>query len=127
MFGVPDSVNEQLTEKVNEVFLDIGEKPCFEVIRLGRHSSSSSPRKARPVKVTFSSSSIATHILSRSPNLKKSAKYQSVFICPDMSPEQRAKRRELVLEKKSLAAKEPDKKHFIRRGTVCSVGTKTKG
>ncbi len=101
LFGLPDSLNEQLTDKVNEVFQEIGEKPRFEASRLGFSSSSGSSKKVRPVKVTFSSSTIATQILSRSRNLKKSVKYQSVFPTLLRAPDSEGLRHKSVTNPKS--------------------------
>lgn len=121
VFGLAESAKENLSDKVSVVFQDIGEKPRFEACRLGKSSNSDSTKKVRPVKVTLSSSTIASQILSKSRKLKKTVNHQSVFICPDRSPDQRLKHKELVLEMKAKATEEPNKKHFIRRGTVWSI------
>ena len=88
----------------------------FEVIRLG----SSTSGKTRPVKVTTSSSIYAHQILRRRSALKESEKFSSVFIAPDRTFEERQERRELVTELKRRVSDDSSRRHFIRRGEVCS-------
>ena len=123
LFGLAESPNEKLSDRVSEVFQDVGEKPRFEACRLGKSSSSDDTKKVRPVRVTLSSSTIASHILSKSRKLKNTVNHQTVFICPDRTPDQRLKHKELVLEMRAKETEEPSKKHFIRRGKVWSIDT----
>jgi hypothetical protein len=120
VFGLAENNKENLSDKISAVFQDIGEKPRFEACRLGATSSGDDKKKIRPVKVTVSSSMIASQILSKSRKLSKTVDHSSVFICPDRSPDQRAKHRELVLEMRAREDAEPTKKHFIKRGAVYS-------
>ena len=121
IFGLAESGKENLNDKVTAVLQDIGEKPRFEACRLGAPGSSDDTEKVRPVKVTVSSSLIASQILSKSRKLKNSVDHTNVFICPDRSPEQQVKQRELVKELRARQAAEPRKKHFIKNGTVHSI------
>ncbi len=50
VFGMPEETDEQLCDKVSEVFEHLGEKPRIEASRLGKKSSSSINR---PDKVTL--------------------------------------------------------------------------
>ena len=119
VFGLQDpGAHEDLRVKVCDVFLEIGEQPRVEASRLGKVTSGG---KARPVKVSLSSSHAVNQILSKARNLKQSKKYSKVFICPDRSPAQRIKHRELVDELKKKDTEEPKKRHFIRRGRVVSA------
>ena len=120
VFGLPESSDEQLCEKIGEVFQEIEEKPRIEASRLGKKSSSN-PETVRPVKVTLSSSLIATQILVKARNLRKADKFKSVFICPDRSLEQRVEHRKLVIELRTKSKEDPSKRHFIRGGIICSV------
>ena len=65
-------------------------------------------------------------VLSKATNLRKSDQYKSVFISLDRNPEERLKHGELVKEMKSKKVTEPNKKHFIRRGKVCSIESAVK-
>ena len=75
----------------------------------------------RPVKVTLSSSTIVQQILVKSRKLRLSAKYNTVFLSPDRTAEQRAQQRELVQELKKKTDAEPLKRHFIKGGQIVSV------
>ena len=56
IFGLPEKKNENVEERVQEVFQEIGLKPTLQANRVGKISEKSK----RPVKV-FLSSSIAVH------------------------------------------------------------------
>ena len=118
IFGLSEEEDEQLCDRVGQVFLDIGEKPRIEACRLGRVRRTG---KVRPVKVTLSSATSVNQILIKAKNLKESSKYGSVFICPDRSPVQRAQHKQLVEELKRRSGEDKLKRHFIRGGKVCSV------
>jgi hypothetical protein len=60
-------------------------------------------------------------ILIKARKLKTSEHYGKVYICPDLSEEQRTERRELVREQKRRAEENPNMRHFIRSGQVHSV------
>ena len=118
IFGLPEGAHEKICDKVSEVFLHLGEKPRIEASRIGKKSSGT---VKRPVKVTFSSSTIVQQILSKTRSLKESDKYRAVFITPDRSEEQRVSLRLLVADLTKKKSEEPAKKHFIRGGLICSV------
>lgn len=118
VFGLQDEEAEDLRKKVCDVFMEIGEQPRVEASRLGKLTSGG---KARPVKVSFSSSNAVNQVLNKARTLKQSQKYSNVFICPDRSPAQRAKHRQLVDELKKKSTEDPKHKHFIRRGRVVSA------
>ena len=61
VFGLCEEVNEEINTKVAEVLESLGEKPRVEACRIGKKS----PSAARPVKVSFSSSSIVQQILKK--------------------------------------------------------------
>jgi hypothetical protein len=118
LFGVEETPAEgDITDKVSEVFQQLGMKPRMEATRVGQGAAG----KCRAVKVTFTSSTIARQILIKAKNLRRVEQHKHVFISPDRSPEQRAAHRELVLELKRRAAAEPKMRYFIRGGKVCSA------
>ncbi len=122
VFGLPEEADEQLNDKVSAVFGAIGEKPRIEASRLGRSGSGT---KDRPVKVSLSSSVTVRQILRKARNLKTNDKFKMIFINPVLSPDERAKQRQLVLELKKLVKEQPGSKHFIRDGQVISVDKTT--
>ena len=60
-------------------------------------------------------------ILKNSSKLSGTEKFKRVFLAPDRTAEERAHRKELVLELKRRAEVEKDKKLFIRGGKICSL------
>ena len=119
LFGLPEESVEPVGDQVSKVFAELGVSPRFEASRLGRKRQSAV--KARPVKVNLSNSAAVSTVLLLARDLKESDNYSSVFICPDRSPTQRTFHKGLVAEMKKLDEGEPDKRHFIRGGKVCSV------
>lgn len=118
VFGLAEEEDELLSDKVHDVLQTIGEKPKIEVCRVGKRNAS---KAARPVKVTLSSSVSVNQILSKARNLRTCEKHKSVFLSADRSYEQRTEHRLLVSELKKKNTDEPEKRHFIRNGKVCSI------
>ena len=92
VFGLSEEPTEQINEKVDEVLQELGEKPRLEAARIGLKMKQDSPRL---VKVSLYKSSIAQQILSKARNLRKSDRFNLVYISPDRNKEQRALHREL--------------------------------
>ena len=85
-----------------------------EVSRLGKRGD----ERVRPVRVVPRNREIARTILGKSATLKDSDQYQSVFVGPDRSVEERTERRELVTQMRERREKDPDKVWRIRRGSI---------
>ena len=119
VFGLTEEDGEQLNEKICDVFVEIGEKPQLAAVRIGRRPEGGTG--CRPVKVTLTSSTAVQQILTRARLLKQQERLKDVYVSPDRSPEERSARRLLVEERKKKAAEEPERKHFIKGGKVCSV------
>ena len=122
VFGLPEGTNEDLCAKVDDILQQIGEKPKIEAARLGKENTDG---KIRPVKVTLRSSAAVGQILIKAKQLKNSAKYRSVYISPDRTPEQRLQHKKLVVEMKAKFKDLPGQRHYIRGGTVCSIDIAT--
>jgi hypothetical protein len=124
VFGLPEGNDcdklKQLNSRVCEIFEHLGVKPRVEASRFGVKSKS--PKSPRPIKVTLSSSTVARQILLclKARNLRLSDSYKSIFVVPDRSIEQRAQQKELVNGLKRKKAEEPNKRHYIKGGQVCS-------
>ena len=119
VFGLADEDGEQLDGKLSSVFMELGEKPRVEAVRIGRRSEAGTG--CRPVKVTLASSTAVQQIMSKARTLKQLEKWKSVYVSPDRSPAERSARRLLVEERKKRTAEEPGRNHFIKGGKVCSV------
>ena len=115
VFGMSEENGEKVTEKITELFEDLGVKPKFTAERVGKVKMGDIKR---PIKVVFKNSQIARQVLANAPKLRQSAKFKDVFVSPDRTPEQRSVQRELVAELKKRRTEESDKKHFIRAGKV---------
>ena len=119
VFGILEQEGENLAERVQEVFQEIGIKPTMEVSRVGKVSKDLKTK--RPVKVSLSSPSVAYQILSQARRLRKSENFSSVFVRPDRTEEERLQNRLLVQELIKKRKDESGKRHFIRNGTIHSV------
>ena len=117
VFGLPEEDGEELETKISGVFEEIGLKPKLEAQRIGKKKTASS---TRPVKVCVSSSLIVHQILVNAKNLRKSAKYKTVYLSPDRSLEQREARKELIVSMRAKALEEPNKKFYIKDGQILS-------
>ena len=116
VFGLPESENEILTEKIGELFKELDEKPKLEAARLGKSGST----RSRPVKVSLSSSVNVQQIMRKARNLRLSEEYKTVFLTPDRSAEERVIQKQLVLDLKKRKSDEPDKIHYLKDGEICS-------
>ena len=115
IFILPEQENEEIGSAVAGVFEALGERPRAEACRLGKEKTDKS---VRPVKVTVANSTVVSQILSKARKLRKVSGFESVFVCPDRSIEQRAKQKLLVTDLKRLVKEQIDKKHFIRDGEI---------
>ena len=117
IFGLPEMKEENVEERVQEIFEEIGLKPPLQASRVGKTCKENSKR---PVIVSLSSASTVYQVLSQVRKLRHSAKFGKVFIRPDRSEEERASDRLLVQELMKKRDKEPGKLHYIRAGTIYS-------
>ena len=119
VFGLKEEVEEELTEKIDDILVQVGEKPRFRASRIG--TVGKGDKGCRPVKITVGSPVAVHQILAQSRNLRDVERFKSVFLCPDRSTEERVVRRKLVIDLKKIAAEQPGQQHFIKDGKVCSV------
>ena len=121
MFGLAEEENEgekDLISKVEEVLIEIGEKPRVSATRIGTKPKTTSNR---PVKITVGSSVVVAQILAKARFLSKSKKNSRVYISPDRSPTQRIEHRSLVQSLKEKRLNDPSKKHYISDGRIISA------
>ena len=119
VFGLPEEGDEQLHDTVSAVFQEIGEKPRMEASRLGEKKDNAA--RSRPVRVTLFNAATTKLILAKTKALKKTARFSSVYITPDRSPEQRETHRQLVQELKKRTAERSTERHYISGGRVWSA------
>ena len=117
IFGLQERKGENVEERVEEIFQDIGLKPKLQAVRVGKVSKEATKR---PVKVSLASSSLVYEALRQARKLRHSEKFSKVFVRPDRSEEERARDKALVQELLKKREAEPNKLHYIRSGTVHS-------
>ena len=122
VFGLQEKEGESIEQVVNELFLELGEKPRVQAVnRLGVRGKGGEEGRSncRPVKVTLVSATSASQILSCTGRLKQT-QYKSVYVCPDRSLKERETRKLLVVDLKKAMEEKPDLYHCIRGGKICS-------
>ena len=85
------------------------------------HTFCHDARNERPIKLSYTNSSVSAEVLRKGRELKGTDKFSSVFIRPDRSPEQRVAQRQLVIDFKSKLRDEPHMRHYIRGDQIISV------
>ena len=115
LYGLPETKDQKLEERVQEVFQEIGLKPTLQASRAGKITQG---KTKCPVKVSLSSSSAVHNVLSQVKKLRHSATFMSVYASPDHSEEERSQDRLLVLDLLKKRESEPERVHFIRAGTI---------
>ena len=120
IYGLPEKNDEILEKRVLDVLEDIDEKPrIVSCSRMGKTVSDGGPA-IKPIKFTLSGSDHVRRVLSKARKLREVEGYDSVYISPDRSAEQRAALRKLVLEVKQKRNLEPGRVHFIRNNKIVS-------
>ena len=115
VYGLEESDQQSDRTLVKELFEHLSEAPVLsDVTRLGKKGGEG----VRPVRVVLRNREIARTILGKSATLKDSDQYESVFVAPDRSVEERTERRVLVARLREKREKEPDKVWRIRRGSI---------
>ena len=118
IFGLKESADESVEDKVKDLLSEIEEKPkCTDISRVGKKCDS----VTRPIQVSVSSSSVVDQILSKSSKLRVCDEFQYVFLGPDRTKGERIERRKLVEELKKKREADPKLKFVIRRGKVVNI------
>ena len=121
VFNLPEEDDEQLNSKVEEILLELDEKPKIEASRIGQLDS----EKVRAVKVTLSNSVAVSQILAKARKLRSSPKYSSVYISQDRSRAEREQHRLLVAELKKMRDADKSRRYYIKGGVICDGGLKS--
>ena len=122
VFGLAENEKENLDQAVSELFSELEEKPRVQAVnRLGGKGAGEIRSDCcRPVKVTLASATSVSQILTKTGRLKQTQNYKSVYVCPDRSRDERAVRRQLVVDLKKAVKEKPGQYHCIRGGKICS-------
>ena len=115
--GLAECDGEDLKSKVGEVFSKLDKKPFFTVpCRIGTVRDNT----PRPVKVSFPSANVVGDVLRNSCRLRSVQGFETVYISPDMTRDQRVARKNLVTELKTKRNNNPELKFFIKSGKIVS-------
>ena len=123
IFGLVEDNGECLSDKVDELFRSVGEKPCIQdCVRVGKTNTDKETTtvSVRPVKVIMRSPDTVNQLLWKSGKLKGLEIYKSVYFRPDRTPEDRATHQQLVLKMKEKIKDDPTNYHYIKNGTIMS-------
>ena len=114
VFGLAENENEDITEAIKEMLLELSQKPKLEkVTRFGTKSLSH-----RPVRLTLDSPTSVHDILRVSKKLKVTEKYRDVYITIDRTVEQQTAHRKLVEQLRRNITESPHRRFYIRGGKV---------
>ena len=119
IYGVEETDNEKLKEKVETVLEEIGEKPVVrDICRVGLKKPD--VKTSRPIKFTLANSDHVNQVLRNARKLHSKEGYRSVYICPDRTAEERRAYKKLLEQLAEKRKTEPEKTHFIRRDKILS-------
>lgn len=117
IYGLSEPNDSTDCDRIKGVFQELGEAPVVsKVERLGR-----SGVQVRPVRVVLRNREAARTVLRKSAQLKDSEFYQTVYIAPDRTIEERTERRALVARLRERRELEPEKVWRIRRDSVVEI------
>ena len=117
IFGLTEEKQQNLNQRVSEIFHQLEEKPRIEEAeRLGRPSEG----KVRAVRVTLVSSSVVGGLVRQGYRLAQSERFRRVYLAPDRPKSERDKRKALVETLKERRKVETDQRHTIKNGEIHS-------
>ena len=117
VYGLEENDGEQLEKKVEEVLIEIDEKPLIEqCVRVGTKKDGSK----RPVKCSLKSTLHVQRILNNARKLRTKDGFSSIYISPDRTLDERRAYKKLVEEMNLRRSKEPDKVHVIKNNKIVS-------
>ena len=119
IYGVDESENEKLLEKVSRVLEKIDEKPFVrDCVRVGvKKPNQTLPR---PIKFSLNNSEHVAQVLRSAKQLRTKSGFKSVYICPDRTVEERKAYKRLLEQLRDKRKSEPDKNHVIRNNRIAS-------
>ena len=117
IYGVSETSGEVLQKRVEEVLVEIGEKPAVkDCCRVGVERVGVS----RPIKLSLRSHDHVAQVLRNAKQLRTKEGYRSIYICPDRTAEERKAYKKLVEEVIAKRKAEPNKVHRIKNNKIVS-------
>ena len=118
IYGLEESNEESLEEEVANVLKQIEEKPVIrDCCRVGIRK----PDSKRPIKFTLRSSDMVNQILRKAKILRTKEGYNSIYISPDRTVEERRAYKKLLEELHSKRITDSSKVHYIKNNKIVSA------
>ena len=118
VFGIPEEENEAVDSKVTDMLEHLDEKPTITLCtRIGKQK----PGTRRPIRFRVQNSSTVFQILKKAKLLKEIEGYESTYLSPDRTMEERTIRKKLVEQLKHKRSNDPDNLYYIRGGEIVCV------
>ena len=117
LYGIQEKAEENLKEEVENVLIEIGEKPVVkDCTRVGQKRDD----VPRPVKFTLSSTDHVSQVLRNAKRLRTKEGFKSVYLSPDRTVNERKAHKKLLEQLAEKRRSEPTKSHYIKNNKVFS-------
>lgn len=113
LFGIPSGKWDQLDECFQGILGELNIK-----LKGSAKCELTTRNEKAPVRVILENFQDKDTVLKAATKLRRSAKYQHVYITPDLTFKERARQRECVKELRERSAKDPEKKYGIKNFRV---------
>ena len=110
LFGLSETTPSVTDNEVQEIFAELGLKP---VVTSTKRVGLKTDARARPVIVTLERRESLLQLLRKAKHLQNSKKFSSVFLSPDLSPDEQRERKSLVDTLKELKRDNPNGRYYI--------------
>ena len=118
IYGLEESLGEQLQDKVSQVLSEIEEKPLIrDCCGVGLKKDNNK----RPIKFSLSSSDMVNQILRKAKILRTKEGYRHIYISPDRTIDERRAFKKLWEQLQLKRKSETDKVHFIKNNKIVSL------
>ena len=115
LFGLPETTARTTEHEVRDIFTELNEKP---VITSTKRVGEKTDNRPRPVIVTLERRETLLQLLRKAKQLRDSEKFSSVFLSPDLTPEEQRERKTLVDTVKGLRRDNPNGRYWVSRGVI---------
>ena len=115
LFGLSETTPRVTDNEVQAIFAELGVKP---VVTSTKRVGLKTDARARPVIVTLERRESLLQLLRKAKQLQNSKKFSSVFLSPDLSPDEQRERKSLVDTLKELKRDNPNGRYYISKGVI---------
>ena len=115
LFGLQETTDRVTEQDVKEVFEELNVRP---VVSSTKRVGEKTDNRPRPVIVTLERRESLLQLLRNAKQLRESKKFSSVFLSPDLTPEEQRERKTLVDTVKALRRDNPNGRYWVSRGVI---------